>query len=204
MIRKLKFLQDYRCFAAGFAVDFRPGLNLLVGDQGAGKSSLLNILTKLSRGIESGSGAVAKLTLSPSVKSIAVLSLDLEKDNPRKQSAVRGMLDVSSHFMSHGETVNLLLSHMKKSSRKAPHVFILDEPDMALSPRSIDALAKMFIHCARNSQIIASAHNPWMIAAAGDVYSVEHRRWIPSSEFLDSQRNQPNKTKSPKRKRRAN
>jgi recombinational DNA repair ATPase RecF len=43
MLTKIEFQRDYRCFKAGDCFDLKPGLNLLVGDQGSGKSSLLGV-----------------------------------------------------------------------------------------------------------------------------------------------------------------
>ena len=44
MLNTLKFKENWRCFKAGDTFDFRPGVNLLVGDQGCGKSSLLQAI----------------------------------------------------------------------------------------------------------------------------------------------------------------
>lgn len=45
MIKSIKFKKDFRkIFEADSTIEFRPGINIIVGDAGSGKSSLLNII----------------------------------------------------------------------------------------------------------------------------------------------------------------
>jgi len=46
MLTKLTFRQPYHCFKAGQTIEFQPGLNLLVGLNGSGKSTILKILSR--------------------------------------------------------------------------------------------------------------------------------------------------------------
>jgi predicted ATPase len=66
-----------------------------------------------------------------------------------------------------------------------PLIWFLDEPDMALSIRSCHWLAITFKEAAdRGQQIIAAVHNPILIASVDQVYSVEHRCWMDSADFI--------------------
>ena len=40
---------------------------------------------------------------------------------------------------------------------------------------------------AKGCQILAAVHHPFLIWAFPEVYSVEHRKWLTSREFVDSQ-----------------
>ena len=43
-LNKIKFKEDYRSFLKNFEIEFGTGTNLIVGDQGTGKSSILSLL----------------------------------------------------------------------------------------------------------------------------------------------------------------
>jgi predicted ATPase len=154
MIRKLTFGNKYRCFDAGFSVELRQGLNLLVGDQGCGKSTILDGLS----GLHSQAGLV------------------VEKDEGTKSKHF-DFVQVNVLFASHGQAVVAMLADLCKSVISDPHTFLLDEPDTGLSVRSCRAVSKFLkMLCARGHQVIASVHNPIVILAATEVYSVEHRK----------------------------
>ena len=54
---------------------------------------------------------------------------------------------------------------------------LLDEPDLGLSPRSIlRAVETLRTVAAGGSQVLATAHNPWLIAAFPEVLSLERER----------------------------
>ena len=44
MIKSITFKKDFRCFVKGDKFDFRSGINVLVGDQGSGKSTLIELI----------------------------------------------------------------------------------------------------------------------------------------------------------------
>ena len=44
MIKSIKFKQDFRSFKKGDEFTFKPGVNILVGDQGSGKSTLIEMI----------------------------------------------------------------------------------------------------------------------------------------------------------------
>lgn len=200
MISAVVFNKAFRCHPEGAAYRFRPGVNLLVGDQGCGKSSLLGPMVRYLEPKE-GAGDFFFSFNSEAGKAVHVLTepvpikrfvrMDFEHDNLRTKGYFAegpGMmsLQLASMRWSHGETQQVFLKLLRECEDA---LFILDEPDMALSPRSIHALtADLQAAAARRCQVIASVHNAQLIAAFPEVLSLEHCRWMPSAEFLEAQK----------------
>jgi predicted ATPase len=190
LLEEAWFREKYRCFAKEEAIEFHPGVNLLVGDQGCGKSSLLQLIRDLGAQ-DSFAREHAQEVLAVTCHSCPIEALNFEQQNPRTVSAMPDSLNgvqwmLKSAVASHGETVNALLNTLGKKKRKT--LVLLDEPDMALSPRSAYALAGKLAELAANGhQIIAAVHNPIVIQAQKEVLSLEQRAWITPEDFLANQ-----------------
>jgi predicted ATPase len=181
MLTKLKINEDWRGFKKNFTIEFKP-ITLLVGDQGSGKSSLINLIySHVKR------QPLAKSSFVTSDKT-PIRAFDFEHDNPRTLGYFRdddSMLgQIQSKFASHGEVVKGLLETLTDVKNTC---FLLDEPDMALSPRSCYELLRFISKSVFKSknQIIAAVHNPILIEGVSEVYSVEYQCWMTGSEFLD-------------------
>ena len=167
------FKQDWRCFKKDQKFEFRKGINLLVGDQGTGKSSLLKLIFESKKHQD-----IIKINCKEKFKTAF---LDFEKQNPRTEKRIDTIFQIASIFSSHGETVNSILHSIKKLEED---IVLMDEPDMALSIRSILKLVKLFKELETNKTIITSAHNPYLIEPF-DVLSLEHRKWMSGKEFIE-------------------
>lgn len=205
MFSTIIFLKDFRCFQKGSVICLRPGVNLLVGDQGCGKSTLLDALDAYTK--VKGKGKKDSFRHSPPGAEGAVDAIwlgppgrfghfDFEKGNPRTQPAfgmderIDDSFQVSAMFSSHGQSSRAILNML--GTKVGPNVFALDEPDMALSPRSIyDLIRNLKTNVEPQSQVILAVHNPELIRSFPEVLSLEHGRWMPSQEFLDLQANTP-------------
>lgn len=188
MITSAKFRKDYRCFKKGDKFDFRPGVNLLVGDQGAGKSSLLQLIREMAD-TRTRADVKVTFTLLTSKEGIPVVSYDFERDNPRMTQVLipgKEMFQIQARFLSHGQVVQAIQGNVVGwAKKKEPScVFLMDEPDTGLSPRSAYGLVKQLKQLARYHQILASVHNPLLIEAWPEVLSLEHRKWMTSSAFM--------------------
>lgn len=187
MITSMIFTTDWRCFAEGERFHFYPGVNLLVGDQACGKSSLLAEIRNCGSKLKHGDRARREkraATLTFEGGETQSLAFDFEKDNFRTKGYFDGNtgFHVASMFSSHGEGNKLLLKTLDKVENS---VLFLDEPDMALSIRSAHAMAQLFERVAgRGNQILAAVHNPVVIQHFEQVLSLEHRRWLPSKDFI--------------------
>lgn len=193
MLKSVKFTGKWRCFDKGFGITFRAGVNLLVGDQGTGKSSLFQAIQahgftktknrKLPRKDD------VPIELVSEGKPLDALAFDFEHDNFRTKSTLDVCVSfhVASKFSSHGEMVKAMMAQWEDV--KEPVFVLLDEPDMALSIRSCYRLAQSFKHVAeQGGQVVATAHNPVVIAEFEKVYSLEHQQWMSGLEFIETQR----------------
>ncbi len=182
MIHTVEFKKEWRCFKEGNRFKFRPGVNLLVGDQGCGKSSLFTILRQVAKnGHKSWED---KVTVQYDKSKL--LSFDFELENPRTRGYFLDdtMSQVAAMFSSHGESNRFIFATIKTVS---DCVLLMDEPDMSLSIRSCKLLAlRLKALVKRNSQIIIAVHNMAIIQAFDEVLSLEHRKWMPSAEFIVS------------------
>jgi predicted ATPase len=172
-------------------------VNLLVGDQGCGKSTVLQIICTLGgvqrafwkhRPVNAKDVAILAGDQTP----MRVFAHDFENDSARTAPSfdTMGMLGTQASLamitMSHGEAslaIGRLISELKDQ------LIILDEPDAGLSPRSVLTLADSFKKAAANGcQIIAAVHNPWLIEEFEMVFSVEHGKPMLSKDFLSYMR----------------
>jgi predicted ATPase len=186
MIHLIEFTADWRCFKAGDRFEFRPGVNLMVGDQGCGKSSLFQAMRAAGTEDKIGGGKDLREKVTLKCSQCRMYSYDFEKDNVRTKSyfGKNIMFQAGSMFASHGECNLALLNALETA---ADCLVLMDEPDTALSIRSCNVLAQRFRAVAdRNSQVIAAVHSLAVIQQFNEVLSIEHGRWMPSAEFVAS------------------
>lgn len=192
MLKSVKIIKNIRkVFKAGEIIPLRP-LTFIVGDNGSGKTTFLELLSE--RFIYSCSESV--YIPNESLKEFQKFShFDLEKHNPRKQGEQSiTLFGIVSAFRSHGEMNMDLFVH--DFAEKQNEIILLDEPDQALSIRSIYRLFKIFEKMISNGcQIIAAVHSQTLMELVDEVYSVEHKKWMKPSEFLKTQR-RPKKLKT--------
>lgn len=186
-LEKIKVITEHRCFEPGLVIELNAGVNLFVGDQGCGKSTLLS-------GLEKHDGSWVEVEISDFVRknSIETFYFDTEKQNPRIQQSLEHSKDIGSallsHFQSHGET---LVAYTVNALKKAKNCIIfLDEPESGLSIRNQYALVESLkLAVTNNCQIFIATHCLPVIESFGTVYSLEHKEWMASSYFIETQKN---------------
>lgn len=183
--------RNYRCFAEGQRFRFRSGINLLVGDQGTGKSTLIGgIVAAIEHQKRSIIRADDFLDLHMQGDALRIVCLyDIERMNPRLHTThfqdVDFGLQSNLRQSSHGQCVNAILEFVAES-RGA--ILLIDEPDQGLSCRSASKLIEVLKRAAaRGNQVIASVHNPIVIGGFDKVLSMEHKKWVCSNWFLEKQ-----------------
>lgn len=189
VIASVRFRAAHRCFRARRVLRFQAGVNLIVGDQGTGKSSLIRLIREAADDrqlIRERAQEVVKLEVAAPAP---LWGFDFEKDNPRTRSEFGEAIhfEVASRFASHGQAAMPVIEHALSGTETHTGLVVLDEPDTALSPRSARRLGELLReHAARGGQSIVAVHNPIVIASQARVLSLEHKRWMASRDFLAS------------------
>lgn len=199
-IEKIRIEKEYRNLKKGLIIDFKP-ITLLVGEQGCGKSSLLNLLHN----------QIVKehifIQLSDYAESngIEFFYFDTESMNPRisgidnytnPDGTEKGIgigKALVSRFKSHGECMADFTVNILKQAENC--ILFLDEPEAALSLKNQYRLAKEINDLpSRNVQIIAATHCLPLIESVSEVYDLEHKKWQSSEKFTMSCKLKSNKT----------
>ena len=182
MLDTVEIVESKRVFEVGQKFSFRPGVNLLVGDQGTGKSTLLGGIM----GHQKEKWLECEVSGPTDVRWMDFEHTPRTADSlPREAS--KYMPALVSRFASHGEFVLALLrSATNVVSSDVDTLFMMDEPDMALSPRSAGKLVAIFRElCTPGVQVLAAVHNPIVIAAFDPVLDLELGTWVSGQDYLD-------------------
>lgn len=164
-------------------------VNLFVGNQGCGKSTMLQLLQKVHPDLE--------LSLSDNVLKNGVSSFyfDTEKDNPRVkdpqfyttpngQSRGIGMGGaLASHFLSHGEVLQDFILKPLESAKNS--VILLDEPESGLSLTNQFKLIDAINNAVKNDCQFFIATHCYPLIQNFDVISLEHNKQMKGVEFID-------------------
>ena len=206
--------KDKIVFKKGVKIDVEPGINVLVGDQGSGKSTLIELVRVWLEPDKGMNDRMAKRLKRSDVRKllnvegegldeVRLLALDFEKDAARTSNAFDwgGAIDTVGFMLygnraSHGEAnkmaFNMLLQGVTKEYKEKgsikPTLILLDEPDAALSIASIVMLHMTLRALVRlGCQIIVSAHNPFLLGCFETVFSLGCKKWISYAEYLTTQ-----------------
>lgn len=186
-IKSIVFKQRYRTFKRNTKIKFNPAVNLIVGEQGSGKTSLFELLRDM---VVNHQSSVITMEVDP----IDVYAFSFEKDSHRHAQYLSDTLSTAFqlevHFISHGEYVKSVL-HQLADIQNA--LILFDEPDTALSPRSCLNLGRFFnkITSEQNCQVIATTHNPLLFLSQPQVFNLDQLKWVYGSMYLGSHLNTP-------------
>jgi predicted ATPase len=187
--------QAYRCFSANFEI-VPEQLTLLVGDQGSGKSSLLELLGPQRSKHEHDKKIVdIELTKEAEKNGVRTFYFDTERNNPRVVDLItytnmdgtsRGIGlagALQARYQSHGEALQHFT--VEPLARAKDSVVFIDEPEAGLSLRNQYKLVQSIrTALSNNCQLFVSTHCLPVISAFDNVYSMEHRRWMSSNDFV--------------------
>lgn len=191
----------------GLNVDFSSNVTFLVGENGSGKSTILEAIAEgcgfnLSGGsrnhnykhhaTESNLSSALRLSWFPKVTSgffmraesffnFATYLDELAQDDPGILNAYGGK---SLHKQSHGESfLSLFLNRFKKG------IYILDEPEAALSPnRQLSFLTIIHeLETSGNAQFIIATHSPMLLCYPGAVVLSIDGGTIKEIDYKDSE-----------------
>lgn len=162
------------------SIDFHPSVTFFVGENGAGKSTMLEaIALALGHGNEGGTRNVRLNTSRESSPLHASLRLSRSFKRPRDGYFFRAesFFNVASymdqvnyldgyggrslHAGSHGEAFMAVLQHKLKGHG----LYLMDEPEAALSPnRQLAALTAIHQLVQQESQFIIATHSPILLS----------------------------------------
>lgn len=194
-IEKIGFVKhDFRCFKQNDMFDFKPGINLIVGDQGCGKSSLFySILNYEKSGIamkynpEYGYRFIDTELMNPRLDSSFKAHKEFDTVTEYQQAeidAVKTRLVYGLKEKSHGEVILPLIL----SSNEKDVTYFIDEPEAGLSLKSQYKILKHFKEISKHSQLIIATHSLVLINSVDEVLSLEHKKWMSSKEFIKTQK----------------
>lgn len=177
-IKSFSLLEAYRDIAP-FSVTFRGGLNLIVGENGSGKSSMLHLMSNPEE-----SKKIKKLELNSA--GFDFKFYDTEKNNPRIKSNFDNSknigLDLYSRFISHGET---MLPIITASRSFKDLLLIIDEPEAGISLSNQKKILEALVTAVENGcQVIISTHSYVLINSVQDVFDMGSKTWMSSKEYL--------------------
>jgi len=193
-IKKIKFNEDFRCYKTGDEIEFKAGINLIVGEQGCGKSSLFEAIIKkfgiLSVDFDPNSSYVFLDTesmnprLEESYKAHRNFSNWLEEGKAKSEAAI-DRFALGYNEKSHGQVMLPLLLGMNKLKRKT---LFIDEPESGLSIRSQYKVLSHYKELAKNNQLVIATHSPIFMNEIGEVLSLEDRKWMSADKFIELQK----------------
>lgn len=172
----VKVTREYKkLFNKGDTFELKKGVNILVGDNGCGKSTLIKKLVKKYK------------------NKLSIIHIDMEKANPTisKPEPEKGFLngyspqEIMAQWMwameSHGETREGVLASILGYECD---LMILDEPEQGLSLRNqlkyLNKLKEM------DRDMIIITHSKVFVENVGEVFDVEQMKWIESKEYLST------------------
>ncbi|WP_338653871.1 AAA family ATPase [Lysinibacillus sp. Y5S-8] len=198
-----------------YELEFPTNVTFFVGENGSGKSTLLEAIADRCdfntagggrqnlydvHKAESSLGEYIRLSWMPKISNGFFLRsetfyqfashIDLLKD-PRKYNAFGGK---SLHHQSHGES--FLALFMNRFNGKA--IYLLDEPEAALSPTRQLSLLKIIKDLEHEAQFIIATHSPILLGYPnatiysfddGEIESIRYEdtiHYIVTKRFLDA------------------
>jgi len=176
LLKKFTLKKEYRSIEP-FSIEFRDGINVIVGENGSGKSSILHLIMN----------EPDKELFSITTEKASFRFFDTEKQNPRIRdpnlSANFGFA-LATRFGSHGEA---MLPILLASKDFKDVILFVDEPEAGISLTNQMKIFKCFQKIIENNcQVILTTHSYLFIKSVNEVFSLDSKTWIPSSKYLDS------------------
>jgi len=184
MIKKIvihkEFKGEHRGIKKPFVMIPKPGANVIVGENGCGKSSLFWYLQNFMKHTD-----VMDIEAE---KGDRFSAFDSEKDNPRTKSPnmfapEHFVAACVSRFTSHGETLFPILKEMTKMENT---IIFLDEPENGLSLKNQLKIWRAINKAVRQGcQVFIATHSYVLIKKFKEVFDLEKKfEFVNSEDWL--------------------
>ncbi len=200
-------------FKKGLHIEFKEGVNIIVGENGSGKSTLFSLIkhyagtapdrmTRALSDLKTDEEFImshrehyrGELIVDGDISFKNTVFFDAEKDNPvvaiPKMTTPSNMIPMAVQLWdaqeeSHGESMKPILEYILDESHGG--ILFFDEPDTALSLKNQVWLGKEMIRSAKENgnQIIASTHALALINQFDDVFDMETRKWVNRKRYVN-------------------
>lgn len=192
-------------FPKDLTIEFKSGINVIVGDNGCGKSSLLKKIffpkfekpwfsdkTDAEQKQEHINNYVKGKTrelLFDKFPNLFINGKEIHKnvfiENLKNSKITLSGHDVLAmwdmHDFSNGENT---LDFLRSLEAIENGLIMLDEPETSLSIKSQRLIAKLLTKIAEKNQVIIITHAPVLMETAKEVYDFEKKQWINTEEYI--------------------
>lgn len=161
-VEKVVLNGEARAMCGGLRqIEFSPGVNILAGPNGCGKSTILRVLRDRDWAGDQGCEVWRE-----GDRNLEWVAFDGEQDNPRAKAG-RGPLQFISHVGSHGEVQKRVYKFLN-DRMKPGMAMLLDEPEVALDLDGLGGLLNFIKGRANTNQFLIASHHPllWGIPGA--------------------------------------
>lgn len=189
--REKKPYDVFFLFKKGFQIKFESGINIIVGENGSGKSSLLSLIKSELNHEDSSYMKIIGDTTSKTV-----IFFNGEEDNPvtaipkMMNPEAKNFISLSAQFFfaqeeSHGESMLPALDYILDNA-KGGYTIFMDEPETALSLKNQIRLVNKIKRSAGEyrNQLFLSTHSLAIINEFETIYDMEIRQWVRRSAYV--------------------
>lgn len=214
-MREKKPFDLFILFPKGLRIEFKPDINIIVGENGSGKSSILTLLQSyVGKPIERFELSLSgykdeeeyfknyqkeykgELQIDGVFNYRNTIFFDGEKDNPLLSlphminPLEKSFINLSAqlffaHEESHGESMIPTLKYILKNAVNS--TIFMDEPETALSLKNQFWLVNEMIRSSheQNNQIIIATHALGIINNFEIIFDMETRKWVLKDDYIN-------------------
>jgi len=185
LISELELKIKYRGIKP-FTIKFKEGINLIVGENGIGKSSIISLLYEYSINKKEFKEIIS--IKKEGYNYVSLKFFDTEKMNPRvidSQSSKNYNFNIMSKFKSHGESILPLIRACKDFNNT---IIVIDEPESGISLSNQKKIAEIFRKNSEenNNQFIIVTHSYPLIKSVEEVFCMDGKKgWVKSERYLE-------------------
>jgi predicted ATP-dependent endonuclease of OLD family len=191
-IDKIKFDKDFRCFKVGDEIPFEKNITLLVGNNGTGKSTILDILRCHFKIQDKtylktvGMDKYVSISMSEKVPS-KILYFDFHSNDSKFSGSLSSDIVSQMQAQRTSSGLGILMQFVKTGIQEYKNsILILDEPCRGLSPFWQERMKNMIFNLSFENQVIVSTHSERIMSETfATIFSVEHKKeFLTVDDFL--------------------